>query len=140
MAKKMGFEGLVYIGAAGSTAATLLSNRVDTTIDTDPQMAPTTVAGAGTSPPIEAEAVVSLKFSATVTMKNDTTDSALTTLRAAAAAGTPLALRMKDHASGKGYDGDVNVKESHGRPLGGEQTFDYTFTPNDAQRTPQLYV
>jgi len=140
MAKKFGFEGLAYYGVAGSTATTLISNRVDTTVDTDPQMASTTVAGAGTSPPIETEGVSTIKWSATVTMKNDTTDTTLAALRAAAAAGTPVAIRMKDHSSGKGYDGDCNVKESSGRPINGEQTFDYSFTPNGASRTPQLCV
>ncbi len=137
---KMGFEGLAYYGVKGATAATLISNRVDVSYDLDPQMAPTTVAGAGTAPPIESEGVCTLKFSCTIKLKNDPTDAVLTALRTAAAAGNAVALRLKDYASGKGYDGDCNVKEAYGGNLNGEQTFDYTFTPNNALRTPQLYV
>ena len=137
---KMGFEGLAYYGVKGSTAATLISNRVDITFDVDPQMAPTTVAGLGVLTPIETEGVATIKWSATIKMKNVANDGVLVALRSAAAAGGPVAIRMKDYASGKGYDGDCNVKESFGGSLNGEQTFDFTFTPNGDLRTPQLYV
>jgi hypothetical protein len=137
---KMGFEGLAYYGVKGSTAATLISNRVDLTFDVDPQMAPTTVAGAGTAPPVETEGVATLKWSATLKMKNVASDAVLLALRTAAAAGNAVAIRLKDYSAGKGYDGDVNVKESYGGNLNGEQTFDFTFTPNGILRTPSLYV
>lgn len=137
---RMGFEGLAYQGAKGSTAATLISNRVDISCDTDPQMASTTVAGAGTAPPIETEGVATIKFSCTIKMKNVASDAVLAALRTCAAAGTATALRLKDFASGKGYDGDCNVKESFGGNLNGEQTFDFTLTPNGDLRVPQLYV
>jgi hypothetical protein len=138
---KMGFEGLIYYGVKGSTASTLITNRVDVSCDTDPQMAPTTVCGAGTAPPIESEDVCTVKFSATLKMKNlGSTDTVLAALRAAAAAGGQVAIRMIDNAAQKGFDGDVNVKESQGLPIGGEQTFDFTFTPNNKLRAPQLYV
>jgi len=135
---KMGFEGLAYYGVAGNTAAVLITNRVDITLDVDPQMGDTTVAGAGAAPPVESEGVATIKFSATLTMKNSPTDTTLAALVAAACAGTPIALRLKDHSSGKGYDGDVNVKMSSGRPLKGEQTFDFTFSPNRSLRVPLL--
>lgn len=137
---KMGFEGLAYYGVKGSTAATLISNRVDLSFDVDPQMAPTTVAGAGTAPPVETEGVATIKWSATLKMKNVASDAVLLALRTAAAAGNAVALRLKDYSSGKGYDGDVNVKETFGGNLNGEQTFDFTFTPNGVLRTPSLYV
>ena len=137
---KMGFEGLAYHGTKGSTASTLISNRVDLTFDVDPQMAPTTVAGAGTSPPIETEGVATIKWSATLKMKSVAADAVLAALRTAAAAGGAVAIRLKDYASGKGYDGDVNVKETWGGNLNGEQTFDFTLTPNGLLRSPQLYV
>lgn len=137
---KMGFEGLAYYGVKGSTAATLISNRVDLTFDVDPQMAPTTVAGAGTSPPVETEGVATIKWSATLKMKNVASDAVLAALRTAAASGNAVAIRLKDYAAGKGYDGDVNVKETFGGNLNGEQTFDFTFTPNGQLRVPQLYI
>lgn len=137
---KMGFEGLAYYGTKGSTANTLISNRVDISFDIDPQLAPTTVAGAGTAPPVETEGVATIKWSATIKMKNVASDAALVALRTAAAAGTAIAIRMKDYASGKGYDGDCNVKETFGGNLNGEQTFDFTLTPNGALRTPSIYT
>ena len=140
MGQKMAFEGLAYYGTAGSTASTLITNRVDITLDTDPQMADTTVAGAGTSPPIETEAVTTIKWSCTMTMPRDTTDSVATALKAAAAGGTAVALRLKDYSSGAGYDGDVNVKLSDSRSLKDKQMLSFTFTPNNSLRTPQLNV
>lgn len=137
---KMGFEGLAYYGVKGSTASTLISNRVDMSFDTDPQMATTTVAGAGTSPPVETEGVATIKWSATLKMKNVAGDAVLVALRTAAAAGVPVALRMKDYAAGKGCDGDVNVKETFSGNLNGEQTYDFTFTPNGSLRAFSTYV
>lgn len=137
---KMGFEGLAYYGVKGSTAATLIRNRVDVSFDVDPQMAPTTVAGAGTSPPVETEGVATIKWSCTIKMKNVAGDAVLLALRTAAASGGQVALRLKDYASGKGFDGDCNVKETFGGNLNGEQTFDFTFTPNGLLRAPSLYI
>jgi hypothetical protein len=98
------------------------------------------VAGAGTAPPVETEGVATIKWSATLKMKNVASDAVLLALRTAAAAGNAVALRLKDYSAGKGYDGDVNVKETFGGNLNGEQTFDFTFTPNGALRTPSIYV
>jgi hypothetical protein len=137
---KMGFEGLAYYGVKGSTANTLISNRVDLTFDVDPQMAPTTVAGAGTAPPIETEGVATIKWSATLKMKNVASDAVLLALRTAAAIGNAVAIRLKPYSTVAGFDGDVNVKETFGGNLNGEQTFDFTFTPNGVLRAPQLHV
>jgi len=137
---KMGFEGLAYYGAKGSTASTLITNRRDINFDTDPQMAPTTVAGAGTSVPIECEQPTTLKWSATITIPHDTADAVLEALRVAAGSAGQIALRLKSYASGKGYNGDVNVKESFAGPLNGDQVYSYTLTPNNTLRAPQLYV
>ena len=137
---KMGFEGLAYHGTKGSTASTLIANRRDITFDTDPQMAPTTVCGDGATPPIECEAVATRKWSCTITMPHSASDAVLEAFRVAAAAGTAVALRLKSYASGKGYDGDANVKESYNGPMNGEQVYSYTLTPNNLLRAPNLYT
>jgi hypothetical protein len=137
---RRGFEGQIFYGVKGTTAATLIENRVDFTTDTDPQMAPTTVAGLTTSTPLESEDVVAIKFSATLNMLNKESDAVLQALRTAANTGNQVALRTKDYASGKGFDGDVNVKESYGAPLNGQQTVNFTLTPNNRLREPQFYV
>ncbi len=137
---RRGFEGQIFYGVKGSTAATLIQNRVDFSTDTDPQMAPTTVAGTAINVPLESEDVVAIKFSATLKMMNKENDPVLQALRTAAATGEQVALRTRDYAAGKGFDGDVNVKESYGAPLNGEQTVDFTLTPNNRIRDPQFYV
>ena len=137
---KMGFEGIIYTGSPGSTASGQALNTRDVKITLDPQMGDTTARGDSSVPPIETEQVSTMKWSATVTMLRDLADSQVNTLMSAAAACTPVALRMIDHLSGQGFDGDCNVKVEQGIPLKGEQTVDFTFTPNRKYRTPQLYV
>jgi hypothetical protein len=137
---KMGFEGLIYRGTAGVTAATLLENVADITLDLDMDDGDTTVRGDSTAVPIETASPTVLKWSCKFTMLNNNSDANVEALKVAANAGTPIALRLKDYAAGKGYDGDVTLKYSHGKPLKGQQTVEFTAKPSRAQRVPQLYV
>lgn len=136
--KKMGYESLLYYGAAGATAATAITNCRDVSYNITPQTAPTTTKGAGSSPPIETVRVVGRQAQLTWTMLDKSDDSTLTALRAAAAAGTTVALRYIPHSGGTGFDGDVVLQCENGAPLAGEQTFNFTATPNDDDRTPAL--
>lgn len=136
----MGFEGLIYTGTAGSTAATLLENCVDISYDLTTETGDTTVRGDGTAPPINTSDVTARVASITFTMRNVASDTALENLRTAAAAGTLVAIRTKDHAAGKGFDGDCHLSVTNGKPLRGEQTLDFTATPSRHHRVPQLYV
>lgn len=135
-----GYEGLIYYGVKGSTAASQILNSRDVKISVDPQMGDTTVRGSATAPPVETEGVSSLKWQMTLNMVNATTDTVVSALKTAANNGGAVAIRMKDFSAGKGYDGDCNVKCEQGVPLKGEQTLDFTFTPNRDSRAPQLYV
>lgn len=137
--KKMGFEGIAKYGVAGGTAATVISNSRDMSITLDTEKGDTTVRGTG-SVPINTERVTGLGWSFEMTMLEKSDDTTLEALKVAAYAGTPVALRLLDYTAGKGYDGDVNVALSAGKPLKGEQTNQFTFTPNDDNRVPQLYV
>lgn len=138
---RMGFEGRIYRGPAGSTATTEMQSATDISISITPKKAPTTTRGAGTSIPMETERVVSVSMSIEFTLLNKAQETHLDVLRAAAAAGTPVAIRMKDYASGKGFDGDVTLECKDGEPLAGEQTFQFTATPtNEKGREPQPYV
>jgi len=137
----MGFEGLLYIGAPGATASTLLTNCTDVTYNFDFDTGKTTIRGDGTVIPIETEDVTLRKASIEWTMINDVTDVNLATVLAAATAGTAIAIRTKDNVAGKGFDGDMVCKMEHGEPLSGEQTYKITATPSRAAgRLPQLYV
>ena len=130
----------MYRGTASSTAATEVGTVRDVTITTDPQKAPTTTRGTAGTPPVETEGVVSIKWSCDWTMVNDTSDASLTAFRTAAAAGSPIALRLKDYSAGKGFDGDVTLSCKEGQPLAGEQTFDFTATPTKKSgRAPLVY-
>jgi hypothetical protein len=141
MSTKMGFEGEIYYGAAGSTAATKITNSQDISVSIDPEKAGTTVRGDGSSPPINTERVVALGSQYEWTMLNKTTDAVLAALRAAVATGAAVALRSKDYSAGKGFDGDVTLAMKNGQPIKGEQTFVFTATPTDeGGRAPSLYV
>ena len=138
--KKMGFEGMIYYGVKGSKAGTQITNTRDISITVDTEKAPTAVRGAGSTPPIATSRVTGITWSAEWNMLEKSDDSTLEALKVAAAAGTTVALRMKDHSTGKGYDGDVVLSMRAGKPLNGEQTYDFTAEPNDDDRAPQLYV
>ncbi len=141
---KMGFEGQIFAQAAsGSTATTQLTNVADVSITTDFDFGSTTTRGDGTAVPITYQKPTAVTWSCDFTMLEKTDDTSLALLKAAAALGTAVAFRMKDYSAGSGFDGDVNVTHSQGKPLNGEQTHDFTVTPNNDASTPrvsQLYV
>jgi hypothetical protein len=140
MSQLMGFEGEAFIGTAGSTGATRLSNSRDITYAVEHDKGSTRVRGDGTAPPIHTEEVVGRILTINIQMVNDTSDTALQTMLTAAFNGTRIALRLKDYTSGKGFDGDVTLTASNAYPLAGEQVIDFVCTPSRALRTPQPYA
>lgn len=138
---KMGYEGEIYYGVAGSTATTKITNSRDITISVDAERGDTTVRGAGAAPPVGTGQVTGVNFSCDWSMLEKSTDSTLEALKGAATSGTPVALRLKDHSAGKGFDGDVTLNMKKGKPLKGEQTIDFTAEPTgESTREPSLYV
>lgn len=141
MSQKMGYEGILYYGAAGATASTQLTNTRDITVEIDHETGDTTVRGDSSGPPIVTASVTARVVSLEFQMVNDTADAALEALRAAAAAGTPVALRGKDHAAGKGPDADFVITISKPWPLKGEQVVSIKATPTrQSGRAPVPYV
>lgn len=138
--KKMGFQGEIYQGPAGTQAPNRITNRRDITETFDIGEGDTTEAGDGTNPPIETSSVTSRKYGIEWNMLNKVGDTNLVSLMAAAVLGTPVAIRTKSYASGLGYDGDMIIKVKRGMPLKGEQTLDFSGTPNDDYRAPLLNV
>ena len=139
--QKMGFEGMLYYGAAGSTAATLIENCKDITISRDVERGNTTVRGDSTAPPIETESVTTRKLQIEFVMLNDINDTTLEALRVAASTGAEVALRGKDYSAGKGPDGDFTLSQGDPWPLGGEQVITFTAVPaRGSGREPVLYV
>lgn len=137
----MGFEGLLYYGTAGSTAATLLTNCKDITLSMDVERGNTTVRGDSTVPPIETEDVTLRKVQIEFTMINDITDTAFAALNTATGTGAGVALRLKDYGSGKGPDADFTLSKSAPFPLNGEQAITFTATPSRSYgRAPTNWV
>jgi hypothetical protein len=124
---KMSFEGLLYYGAKGSTAATLLTNIAgDVTIKTTTNTAEITPRGDGSGPPVEDAGVVKITHELEFNLLNKTDDASLEAMRVAAAAAEPVALRGKDYAAGKGPDFDYYLTIEKGEPDGGRQTVKIT--------------
>ena len=141
MSIRMGFEGKIYYGVTGSEATTLLENAIDVGINIDPEKAPTTIRGDGSTPPVNTEQVVALTVSMEFSMIHDTSDVSLEAMRTAAATGVPVAIRMKDETAGKGFDGDVTLGLKVSESLKGEQKFDFTASPTkQSGRTPNPYT
>lgn len=139
--QKMGFEGLLYYGVAGSTASTLIENCKDISISRDVERGDTTVRGDSSVAPIKTEHVTQRMLQIEFTMLNDSTDATLEALRVAVAMGAAVALRGKDYASGKGPDADFTLSQSDPWLLNGEQAITFTATPTRGSgRTPQIYV
>ena len=125
--KKAGYQGILYYGTGGATAATQITNATDINYAFSIVTDAITTRGDGSSLPIEENLAVGRKLddlSWTMIEKSD--DTPLTALKAAAAAGTVVALRTKSYSSGTGFDGDVYVSCKQGMPLGGKQTWDFT--------------
>lgn len=125
--KKAGYQGILYYGTGGATAATQITNSQDINYAYSVITDTITTRGDGSSPPIEENIIVGRKLddlSWTMIEKSD--DTTLTALRGAAANGTVVALRTKSHSSGTGFDGDCYVSCKRGMPIGGKQTVDFT--------------
>lgn len=141
MAVKMGFEGRAYYGAAGSAGSTDLTGSRDISYSLEPQKGDTTKRGGGTSPPVKTERVCQIVAAIEITFPNESTDASLEAMKVAAAAGTPIAIRLKDYAAGKGFNGDVTLGMSSPYPLEGEQVVTFTATPtSESGREPLTYV
>jgi hypothetical protein len=142
MAKKRGWEGVLYHGAYGSQAATQLLTVVDLEYDCGVEFMQTTVRGDGTAIPIQDNEPAELQPKITFTLlRNVGSDTSLATLIAAAknTTPTPVAIYLKDYSSGKGFDGDCYLKVKNGLPMKGTPTFDFEAVPTTAGgRAPLL--
>ncbi len=134
MATKQGYEGQLFVGTAGSTAASQVTNCEDLSYDNDLEKVETTVRGAGTSIPLKSEDPVCLGATITWSMFEKTTDTLLTSILAAARTGALLAIRTKSYSSGTGFDGDCSIVATHEMTLKGASKHNFTATPSTANR------
>ena len=133
MAKvRMGYEGQIFRGTAGSTASTQITALVtDIEVSTNIETATTTDRGDGTTLPIITEDAVAAGQEITFTMLNKDSDASIAAFRAAIepSTHTPIALRLKDWSSGVGFDGDVTLSFNHSKGLGDRQELSFTAKP-----------
>lgn len=136
-----GYQGQLFYGTAGATAATQVTNCEDLNYDNEAERASTTVRGTGATPPINTSKVVALSAVITWSMLMKSDDATLTALLAAQRTGAAVALRTKSYASGTGFDGDVTLSVTHEMTLKGQSKFNFTAEPTDDEgRDPQLNV
>ena len=131
MTRRIGFEGKLYWGSAGSTAATELTIARDVSYKAEPVLADTSDR-ANIS---EHSRATLVKTSIEFEVNNDNSNSFVAAVRAAAVAGTAIAFRTKDYASGWGADGDFNVSIDESQPLKDAQRIKVSASPNNELRS-----
>lgn len=133
MAKRMGLEGKLYWGTAGSTAATELKIARDVSY----KLENTEADVSDRNSIIDLSDVAGIKFSLEFEVNNQSTDAFVAAFRAAVVAGTAIAFRTRDSASGWGVDADFIVSDDESQPLRDAQRIKVTCTPTDKNgRTP----
>ena len=134
---KRGFEGKIYIGTAGNTAAGQLVERTDITLNLTSETADSTAAGDGTAVPLKTEEVVAIAAEISWSMLYKTEDTNIATMINAMVAGTPLAVKIIRHASDSdAFDGDCFLDFGSGMPLSDNQKFEITAKPTRRLRAP----
>ena len=139
MSDEMGYQTKLYRGAAGSTAATQVTNATDVDYDLAPEKGSTTVRGTGGNVPIKTENVTQLGVTVTWSMLNDPADTDLAAFIAAAITGAAVALKLETDSGATLIDSDFTLAKKYNAPLSGEATYDFTATPTkSASRAPTL--
>lgn len=140
MTDRMGYEARIFYGTAGTTAASPMPNVRDFSEDSPTTFGNTTTRGDSSAPPIATSGAAMIDWEATWTMINKTGDAGLVAVRAAAKAGTALAIRTIDYTGGTGFDGDCVFSISKEFPLDGEQAVEVTARAYRGLREPQIDV
>lgn len=139
MAKTMGYQGGLFYGSKGGTAATRINARVDVSYEIGVETGSTTSAGDGTTVPINSGEATALtpKISFNMIVADD--DAAVVALMAASATGDPIAFRYIRSTGKLGFDCDCVISVTQGSPLKGEATMDVSVEAVSASlRTPVL--
>src|SRR6188768_2171758 len=103
--RRIGLEGKLYWGAAGSTGSTELTIVRDASYKFDPDKADV----ADRASIINYKRVTGVSFTLDFETNNDDSNTFVAAARAAAAAGTLIAFRTRDKTSGWGVDGDFSI-------------------------------
>ena len=132
MPRRIGYEGKVYTGTAGSTAATELTIVRSVTFNIDPDRADTSDRASFINSTGPAGVTVSID----IEMNNDNSNAFVATLLANATAGTLTALKLEDYSGNTVFDGDVVAGFNNDQPLRDAQRITTNCTPSNATRAP----
>jgi hypothetical protein len=128
--RRVGFEGKLYWGAAGSTAGTELVIARKVSYKFDPQKCDVS----DRESIIDYERVASVKFALDFETNNDDTNAFVAAARVAAATGALIAFRTRDKTSGWGCDGDFNIGIDESQDRTDAQRLAFSCTPCNNNR------
>jgi hypothetical protein len=127
--KRMGFEGKVYWGAAGSTAGTELTIVRDVSYSIAPEYANTADRGSLCN----TVDVAGFDFELQFEVNNHDGNAFVAAARAAAVTGGAIAFRTRDRASGWGVDGDFCIRLEENQALRDAQRLRIVAAPTDKE-------
>lgn len=120
--KKMGFQGLLYYGVAGTSATTLVKTRVDATVERTLETGSTTSAGEGTNVPINTGEPTAVTEKVTFNVIVDEDDAVTAFL----SNNIRAAFKFVAASGAWTFDRDCVYSIKKGHPLKGEATWDIT--------------
>ncbi len=137
----MGYEKILYIGTAGTTAATQVLDIVNLKVTETPEYGNTISRGDGTKVPRVSKRVVSLEKVVSFNSLNVRDNTNLVTIKAAAASETPasrvIAMKVVDVAAGTTeFDADVDISIDRDAQLSAEQDHAFVATVDRSHRAP----
>ena len=137
----MGFEKILYIGTAGTTAATQVLDLVNIKVTESVEYGNTISRGDGTKVPRVSKRAVSLEKVVTFNSLNVPDNTNLATIKAAATHETPasrvIAMKVVDLAAGvTEFDADVDISIDRDAQLSAEQDHAYVATVDRSHRAP----
>lgn len=116
----LGIDALLYVGTAGSTAAT----EVEQCQDLNYSFGPVTSKVRTRASRNATSSVVGNDVTVSFTLVNKDGVAANTTIRSAAAAGTALAFRILDKSGGAGIDADFVISQfDEAQPIEGNEAY-----------------
>lgn len=125
--KLIGFEGKLYWGAAGGTAATELLIARDVSYKFENVEADIS----DRSSIINLWDVAGINFSLEFEVNNKQGHAFIVALRAAIILGNAIAFRTRDYSAGWGVDGDFIQSDDEGQPLRDAQRLKLSLKPTD---------
>lgn len=137
----MGYEKIVYIGTAGTTAASQVLDLVNVKVTITPQYGNTISRGDGTKVSRVTKRVVSIEKVVTFNSLNVPDNSNLVLIKAAAETDVPgnrlISMLVKDVASGvTEFDADVDLSIDEDAQLSAEQDQAFVATVDRSERDP----